>query len=148
MLRLRPLLAALAPAAVALWIGAVVAIAFVAAPLVFAGVPEYIASKDAAGRVIGPAFGRVDTGGIVAGLLGLLHLALLPRGPGLLWRRLLLGAMVLAAAVDLVWIAPAITARTEPLRTYHAIATGIWMLILLGGLTLMLRGLTPSPDHS
>ncbi len=38
----------------AVWIGAMIAIAFVAAPLVFRGVPEYIATKDLAGRVIGP----------------------------------------------------------------------------------------------
>jgi len=143
-MRAGPLLAAPARVALALWVGAVAAIAFVAAPLVFASVPAYLPSKDVAGRVIGPAFGRVDTAGVVAGLLGLLHLFLLPRARGLAWRRLLLGAMVLAAVLDMLWIAPAITARTEPLRTWHAVATGLWMLILGGGLVLLACGLSPT----
>lgn len=40
--------------------------AFLAAPLVFGAVPGTIETKDAAARVIGPAFGRIDVFGIVA----------------------------------------------------------------------------------
>ena len=141
---LRRLLSVLAPLGIALWTGAVLTIAFLAAPLVFQAVPALIPTKDMAGRVIGPAFGHVDTGGIAAGILGLLYLGLLQPTPGLLWRRVLLTAMLVAAVIDVIWIAPAITARQEPLATWHAASVGLWMLILLGGLGLMIRGLKPA----
>lgn len=139
----RLLLARIAPVGIALWTGAVLTIAFLAAPLVFGAVPEFVATKDQAARIIGPAFGRVDLAGIVAALLALWHLCLLGPGPGLRWRRVLVIAMLVAAATDAFWLAPAITERREPLGTYHGAATILWMLILLGGLALMLVGLTP-----
>ncbi len=145
---LRRFLAVLAPAAIALWTGAVLTIAFLAAPLVFQAVPDLVPSKDIAGRIIGPAFGHVDTGGIAAAILGLLYMGLQPRSRGLLWRRVLLTSMLAAAIADVVYIAPAITARQEPLGTYHAVSVGLWMLILLGGLTLMACGLAPDGEKS
>lgn len=141
---LRRLLAFLAPLGIALWTGAVLTIAFLAAPLVFQAVPALIPTKDMAGRVIGPAFGHVDTFGIGAAVLGLIYMRLLPATRGLGWRRVLLTAMLAAAIADRLWIAPAITARAEPLATYHATSVGLWMLILLGGLALMILGLKPA----
>jgi hypothetical protein len=128
----------------AIWIGAMIAIAFVAAPLVFRAVPEYIATKDLAGRVIGPAFGRIDLLGAVA-CTGVLLVLLKRRSPSR-WRRGAIGLLLVGSLVDGLWIAPQITARAEPLRVYHGAATGIWMTAILLGLFLLLVGLTGSRD--
>ena len=126
----------------AVWIGAMIAIAFVAAPLVFRGVPEYITTKDLAGRVIGPAFGRIDFLGVVA-CVGVLTV-LLKQRPASRWRRGVIGLLLIGSLADGLWIAPQITARAEPLRVYHGVATGIWMTAILLGLFLLLVGVTGS----
>ncbi|MDJ0522543.1 MAG: DUF4149 domain-containing protein [Planctomycetota bacterium] len=141
--KLRRVLAVLAPMGIALWTGAVLAVAFVAAPVVFAAVPEHIPTKDIAGRVIGPSFGRVDTAGIVAAGLGLVYLWLLPRSRARLWREIVLVLMLGAAIVNGTYLSPAITARQEPLDTYHAASVALWMLIIVGGLLLTAVGLRP-----
>lgn len=142
----RPLdrwLGALARVGLGLWIGAVVGIAFVAAPLVFGAVPEHLVDKDSAARVIGPAFARVDVLGLVAGAIALLHVLRQPRSRSRRVRGFVLGGMMAAAAVNAWILAPAITARTEPLGTYHLAATILWMGILLGGSGLLMWEPTP-----
>jgi hypothetical protein len=128
-----------------LWIGAVAAIAFVAAPLVFGAVPAHVPTKDAAARVIGPAFARVDLFGLLAGGLVLLHLLLDAPRPGRLWRLALVALMLAAAATDASLLAPAIEARRAPLGAWHAGAVGAWMLILVAGAVLLALG--PAPDR-
>ena len=137
------LLGALARVGLGLWIGALGAIAFVAAPLVFGAVPTHVASKEAAARVIGPAFARVDVFGLLVGALVLTHLLRRRRARGARWRLGLVAGMMAAAAVDAFVLAPAITARQEPLGTYHGAAVVLWMLVLAAGTALMGAGITP-----
>ena len=132
----RPLLWRLAHVAVGVWVGMMIAQAFIGAPLVFGAVPEHIASKDQAGRVIGPGFGRIDVVGLVA--LTMLLAVYATRGLGRTWRAGLAAVLLAAVAVDAFHIAPQIVARAEGLQTYHRIATGIWMAGILGGLLLLL----------
>ena len=124
----------------ALWIGAVAAIAFVSAPLVFGAVPEIIASKDLAAQITGPGFFRVDLFGIVAALV--CYAAIRVRG-GSPWRSILVCVMGVSAAVDAFVLVPKIEARAEPLGTWHAIAVGLWMTILIGGIVLLAFGVAP-----
>ena len=65
------LLGAVARVVFSVWIGAVAAIAFVSAPLIFGAVPDVIPTKDLAAQVAGPAFSRVDIFGIAAALITL-----------------------------------------------------------------------------
>lgn len=131
-----------------LWVGAMLAIAFLAAPLVFGAVPEWIETKDAAARVIGPAFGRIDGFGALACIVSLL--VVLPRrgASGARWRLVVLTLLLISALVDATWLAPAITARTEPLHVYHRAATTLWMFDLIAGTFLLYRGLLPSRRHT
>lgn len=131
-----------------LWIGAIAGVAFVAAPLVFDAVPAHIATKDAAARVIGPAFARVDLLGLAASLLTALALLSRRRDPRARWRLIVVGALAVLAAADAFVLSPKITNRAEPLRLYHGLATTAWMLILLGGLLLVAVGLLPRPSEA
>ncbi|MDJ0974781.1 MAG: DUF4149 domain-containing protein [Planctomycetota bacterium] len=131
-----------------LWIGAVAGVAFVAAPLVFGAVPEHIATKDSAARVIGPAFARVDIFGLVACALTGIALLLRREDGAARWRLLLIAVVAICAAVDAFFLAPKITAREEPLRIYHGLATTAWMLILLFGALLLAVGLLPRPSEA
>lgn len=126
----------LAHALVGVWVGAMIAQAFVAAPLVFGAVSEHIASKDDAANVIGPGFARIDMLGIVA--LAILIAVYTARGVVRSWRGLLAFVLLAGALADAFLIAPAIVARTEPLRVYHGTATTIWMVGMVGGLLLLL----------
>lgn len=128
------------------WIGAMLAIAFLAAPLVFGAVPELIATKDAAARVVGPAFGRVDVFGAFACVVALLAVLRRGRVRSARWRSLLLGLLLTSAVIDAAWLAPAITARTEPLGVYHGAATTLWMFDMLAGTFLLGCGLAPRAD--
>lgn len=128
----------------AVWVGAMVGIAFVAAPLVFGSVPEFIATKDEAARVIGPAFGRVDMLGFLA-TLAVIFVNLTRREPSR-WRTWLGALLFVGVCVDLFFLVPKITARAEPLGVYHGTATSIWMLAMCGGLVLLLRGTTAARD--
>lgn len=147
MTRVQGLTDALARVTLAVWIGAVAGVAFVAAPLIFAAVPDLIVDKDTAARVVGPAFARVDILGLVACALCVLTLLASPGGPGRRWRLWLLGALALLAALNAFWFAPAITARTEPVQTWHRCAVFDWMAILLGGSFLIIRGLRVRDPH-
>lgn len=131
-----PLALRLAHALVGVWVGAMIAQAFVGAPLVFGSVPEHIATKDAAANVIGPGFARIDMLGIVA--LAILIAVYGARGTVRSWRGLLALLLLAGAAADAFLIAPAIVARTEPLGVYHGTATTIWMVGTVGGLLLLL----------
>lgn len=118
------------------WLGAMLAQAFLAAPLVFGAVPGTIETKDAAARVIGPAFGRIDLFGILAATA---YLLLRWRGSALRgWRTGVGLGLLVGAAVDAFVIAPAITARVEPLGAYHGAATAIWMAAMVGITVLLL----------
>ena len=132
----RPWFARLARVLVGIWIGAMIAQAFVGAPLVFGSVPEHIADKEAAANVIGPGFARIDMLGIVA--LAALLASLAHQGAVRSWRGGLTLVLLAGAATDAFWLAPAITARTEPLGVYHGTATTIWMMGMIGGLLLLL----------
>ena len=130
------LFARLVHALLAVWLGAMLAQAFLAAPLVFGAVPETIATKDAAGRVIGPAFGRIDLLGILAAGA---YLAWLARaGAARSWRGGVGISLLIAAAIDAFLVAPAIVERAEPLQTWHRGATGLWMAAMVGTLLLLL----------
>jgi len=141
--RLQRALERLCGVALGVWVGAMLAIAFVAAPLVFGAVPDHIATKDDAARVIGPAFARIDWLGIGFCLVGLLVLARRRAGPGIRWRALLLGLLLVSAGTSALYLSPAITARTEPLQAYHRAATTLWMFDLVAGAFLMWRGFVP-----
>jgi hypothetical protein len=132
---------ALTTALLAVWVGAMIGIAFIAAPLVFGSVPEYVATKDAAASVIGPAFGRVDALGLVA-TLAILGMNLAQRGSSR-WRTWLAALLFVGVCVDFFFLVPKIVARAQPLGTYHGCATTIWMIAILGGLLLLLVGHTP-----
>lgn len=132
----RPIAWRFAHALLGIWIGAMIAQAFIAAPLAFGAVPERIATKSDAGQVIGPGFGRIDMLGMVA--LAVLIAVYAARGIVRSWRGGLALLLLVGAAVDAFLIAPAILARTEPLATYHGAATTIWMVGMIGGLVLLL----------
>ena len=132
----RPVAWRLAHALLAIWIGAMIAQAFVGAPLVFGAVPEHIATKDSAARVIGPGFARIDMLGVIASAILIAVYA--ARGVARSWRGALAFLLLIGAAVDAFVIAPAIIARTEPLRVYHGTATAIWMTAIIVGVVLLL----------
>ena len=131
---------ALTTALLAVWVGAMIGIAFVGAPLVFGAVPEHIATKEAAARVIGPAFGRVDALCVVATLALIYVNSLGTRSSR--WRTWLATLLFVGVCVDVVYLVPKITARVEPRGIYHGAATSIWMAAILGGLVLLLLGPT------
>jgi len=130
------------------WIGAMLAVAFVAAPLVFGAVPEHLPTKEAAARVIGPAFARIDLLGVAACLVCLTALLRRPAAAARRWRLGLLCLFLVSTATDALYLAPAITARTEPLGLYHGTATSLWMFNLIAGGFLMWRGLVPAPRQA
>lgn len=127
-----------------LWVGMMIAQAFVTAPLVFGAVPEHIATKAAAGRITGRGFLIIDIVGIVT--LSAVLIVYLARGLRRSWRAWLAAPLLLAALVEGLVIAPAIMARTEPLATYHRIATVLWAVAMLGGLLLLLAPAPSDPD--
>lgn len=137
---MRALLIGHARVFLALWVGAVAAIAFVSAPLVFDAVPEVIASKELAGRITGPGFFRVDVFGIVASLVAF---AGVRAAGGSFWRSITLCLMGVCAAVDAFVIVPQIESRAEPVGTWHALAVGLWTTILVGGIVLLAFDVDP-----
>ncbi len=132
----------LTTALLGVWVGAMIGIAFIAAPLVFGSVPEHVATKDAAANVIGPGFGRVDALGLVS-TLAVLGLNLAQRGSSR-WRTWLAAVLFIAVCVDFFFLVPKIIARAQPLATYHGSATAIWMTAILAGLLLLLVGPAPA----
>jgi len=129
-------LSRLAHTLLGLWIGAMIAQAFIAAPLVFGSVPAHLATKDAAARVIGPGFGRIDSLGLLA-LIVLLGVYL-AHGQGRRWRAWVAVVLLLGAAADCFFVAPMITTRSEPQAVYHGVAVTLWMVAILAGLVLLL----------
>lgn len=121
-----------AHAALGLWIGAVACVAFVVAPTVFRTLDD-----DAlAGKVMAPIFQAVDVFGVAAAAL----FAVAARGRK--WRALGAAALGAAALVNVVIVAPKVTAR-ENLELYHKVAEVLWGVVLFGGLWLLLLGPRP-----
>jgi CIC family chloride channel protein len=117
----------LARIALSLWIGAVAAVGFLVAPVVFSTLDD----NALAGEVMAPIFRGVDAFGIVATLLVLV----VARG----LRAWLAGIAGLAAAANVLLISPRIGGRD----LYHHISTGLWIAILLLGVILLALGPRP-----
>ncbi|MEE8105369.1 MAG: DUF4149 domain-containing protein [Planctomycetota bacterium] len=111
----------------ALWIGAVLAVSFVVAPVVFSKL-----AAGEAGPFLRPIFKTVDAFGIAAAAMYLLLLT--ARGSRRRRITMTLGACALA---NLFVLAPKIAARDEPFALWHGLSTGLWMVILIGGVFLL-----------
>jgi hypothetical protein len=124
---MRNLLPALARLAVGLWAGAVLAVAFVVAPRVFA----FLNDRPRAGELMGPIFRRVDLFGIAAAIL----FAVAARGSR--WRFALACLLGAVAAANAFVLGPAIAGGKSEL---HGVARAAWGAILAGSLVLALAG--------
>lgn len=120
---------ALARLLVALWTGAVAAVAFLVAPRAF----RFLDDPRRAGEFLAPIFRSIDFFGLGAALVA-----------AVAWRRSRLSlatavVMAWAAAMNRFFLAPRIEARIEPFAVYHRMSEICWGLILLGGILLLLR---------
>ena len=111
----------------ALWIGAVLAVSFVVAPVVFSKLAD-----GEAGPFLRPIFKTVDAFGIAAASMYLLLLT--ARGSR---RRRITMTLGACALTNLFVLAPKIAARDEPFALWHGLSTGLWMVILIGGVFLL-----------
>ncbi|MHC4164121.1 MAG: DUF4149 domain-containing protein [Planctomycetota bacterium] len=126
------MLNAVARLPLALWIGAVAGVAFVVAPRVFGFLDDHAQ----AGELMGPIFGRIDLFGIAAALV----FAVAARASR--WRLLTSLGLGALAAIDVFVLAPEIRARGEHLELAHQLSTGLWSVILIGGVVLLVAGPT------
>jgi hypothetical protein len=124
---------ALARLAVALWTGAVAAVAFVVAPRVF----SFLENREWAGDLMAPIFRRIDIFGIVAAALFAVAARKSRR------RFVLAAALGAAAAVNAFALSPLIRARGENFEFYHRASEALWGAILVGGTILALAGARP-----
>jgi Domain of unknown function (DUF4149) len=132
---MRNLLPAAARLGVALWAGAVAAVAFAVAPRVF----RFLDDPSRAGELMAPIFRKVDLFGIGAAVL----FAVAARGSR--WRFALACLLGAAAAANAFLLAPRIAAGQ---RELHGLAEALWGGILLGSLVLALFGpRTPSQSQ-
>jgi hypothetical protein len=127
----------LARLGVALWAGAISAVAFAVAPRVFHFLPD----SQQAGELMAPIFRKVDLFGIGAAIL----FAIASRGSR--WRFALACILGAAAAANTFVLAPRIPGGSP---TLHSISEGLWGGILLGSLVLALAGARPggAPSQS
>ena len=121
-----------------LWIGAVAGVAFVVAPRVFG----FLDDRAQAGELMGPIFQRVDYLGIAVALV----FAVAARKSR--WRLVLALGLGALAAINVFALAPEIRARGEHLEIAHHISTGLWSVILIGGIVLLVAGPTSRPRVS
>ena len=124
------------------WVGAVACVSFVVAPRVF----EVLRGKpisnhltreragEVAGELLAPVFANVDKFGILAAIVFLVA------AWGLRGRAILALVLGLCAVVNLLVVGPQIEARGEGFETWHMIATGLWLAILVGGSILAVVG--------
>lgn len=119
---------ALARLLIALWTGAVAAIAFLVAPRAF----RFLDDDRRAGDLLAWIFRRVDLFGIAAGAVAFVAWR---RSR---WRAAVAAAMTWAAASNAFFLGPRIAARAEPFAFYHRLSEGLWGAILLGGIALLL----------
>ena len=119
----------------ALWIGAVAGVAFVVAPRVFG----FLDDNAQAGELMGPIFGRVDLFGVAAAVF----FAVAARASR--WRLVLALGLGALAAINVVALAPVIRERGEHLDLAHQISTGLWSVILIGGVVLLVVGPASRP---
>jgi len=111
----------------ALWIGAVATVSFLIAPVAFSKL-----ATGEAGPFLRPIFKSVDALGAAVAIL---YLALCTaRGT---WRRRVAMMLATCALVNVLVLAPKIAARDEPFALWHGLSTGLWMLILVGGVFLL-----------
>jgi len=120
-------LPALARLAIALWAGAVAAVAFAVAPRVFG----FLVDRNEAGELMAPIFRKVDLFGIGAAIL----FATIARGSR--WRFAVACLLAAAAAANAFVLAPRIAGGD---RTLHSLSEGLWGGILLGTVVLALAG--------
>ena len=111
----------------ALWIGAVATVSFLIAPVAFSKL-----ATGEAGPFLRPIFKSVDAFGAAVAIL---YLALCTaRGS---WRRRVATMLAVHAIFNLFYVTPKIAARDEPFALWHGLSTGLWMVILVGGLFLL-----------
>ncbi len=132
---MRNLLPALGRLAVALWAGAVAAVAFAVAPRVF----RFLADPPRAGELMGPIFRKVDLFGIGAAVL----FAVAARGSR--WRFALACLLGAAAAANAFLLGPAIAGGK---RELHGVSEAVWGAILVGSLVLAIAGPRTPPQSS
>jgi len=128
----RPL-RALARLGVALWAGAVAAVAFAVAPRVF----HFLDDPPRAGELMAPIFRKVDLFGIGAAIL----FAVVARGSR--WRFALACLLAAAAAANTFILAPRIPGGD---RWLHNLSEALWGGILVGSVVLALAGPRTPPQ--
>ncbi len=119
--------------------GAIACVSALVAPRAF----RVLDDARRAGEFLAPIFRAVDRFGIAAACLGLLSLIAAPRAPGQVARASLLGAMGAAAALNAFVLSPRIAAREEPFALLHGLSASLWMLLLVGGITLLAAPASP-----
>ncbi|HEX5139018.1 MAG TPA: DUF4149 domain-containing protein [Planctomycetota bacterium] len=132
---MRNVLPALARLAIALWAGAIAAVAFAVAPRVF----RFLEDPPRAGKLMAPIFRKVDLFGIGAAVL----FAIAARGSR--WRFALSCVLAAAAAANAFVLAPRIAAGD---RALHGFSEGLWGGILVGSVVLALAGPRSPPQSS
>lgn len=111
----------------ALWIGAVATVSFLIAPVAFSKL-----ATGEAGPFLRPIFKSVDTFGAAVAIVYLLFCTV--RGT---WRRRIATTLAACTIVNVLVLAPKIAARDEPFALWHGLSTGLWMVILVGGVFLI-----------
>ena len=124
------------------WVGAVACVAFVVAPRIFEvmrskPISNHLDTKrqgEVAGELLAPIFDSVDKFGILVCVFFLIA------AWGMRGRAVLALVLGVCAAVNAFVVAPQIEARGEGFQTWHMVATGLWIAILVGGTVLALVG--------
>ncbi len=133
-----------------LWVGALWAVGYLAAPVLFASLPRLVA-----GEVAGKLFFIVGWIGMVAGILLLAYVhRTQAAGRERRLRLLLLSVLWLLAAAQLFWLQPVIAAIKAQLPSlppdvtslgpefafWHALSSALYLLQSLAGLILVMLG--------
>jgi hypothetical protein len=124
------------------WVGGVACVAFLVAPRVFEvlrsqPISNHLSKErqgQVAGELLAPIFANVDKFGILVAIVFLVA-AWGTRG-----RAVLAAVLGICAAVNLFVAGPMIEARGDGFETWHLIATGLWLAILVGGSILAVVG--------
>ena len=114
----------------ALWIGAVAAIAFLVAPRVFG----YLDDNEKAGELMRRIFEMTDLFGVCAAAV--FTFAARHRK----FRAILAAVVGACAAVNRFGVTPRIVARPPDMELWHRISEGLWGVILIGGVLLVMMG--------
>lgn len=125
----------------ALWVGTLWAIGFIAAPVLFTVLDD----RALAGTLAGEMFRAIAWLGLICGSLLMLFHRLGPARPA--WRLWVLAGMLLVILVDRLWLAPVIAGmRAEGLAgsvefaRLHGVASSLYLVNCLAGLALVAFG--------